>query len=129
MYIMNCMNISEFIFLYIQNFYCSWNIDWQTRVKSQDKCLRHSTSVMLHINLVLFIHAIIPQSFIYNKHIKLTVIQHKSNEYDNKEISNILLLINGNIFIRVPDINRILNDTSYKAIQGIGCRFLWNVHQ
>ena len=53
---------------------------------------------MLHINLVLFIHAIIPQSLIYNKPIKLTVIQHKGNEYDNKEIPNILVLINKNDF-------------------------------
>ena len=78
---------------------------------------------MLHINLVLFIHAITPQFLIY-KPIKLTVIQHKGYEYDNQEIPNIFLFINGNIFIRVPDINRILNDISNKAIQGIGSGFL-----
>ena len=73
---------------------------------------------MLHINLVLFIHAITPQSHIYNKPIKVTVIQ--SYKYDNQEIPKISILTNGNIFIRVPDINRILNDISYKVIQGIG---------
>ena len=44
-----------------------------------------------------FCHAAYQFSTFY-KPIKLTVIQHKGYEYDNQEIPNILLSINGNIF-------------------------------
>ena len=119
------MNISEFLFLYRSKTFIAVETLIDKRV------LNHRTNVcdnqVLSYSISIwyfFIHAIIPQSLIYNKPIKLTVIQHKGNKYDNQEIPNILLFINGNIFIRVPDKNRILNDITYKPIQGIGSEFL-----
>ena len=119
------MNISEFLFLYHSETFIAVEtlIDKRVLNHRTNVCDNQLLSCCISI-WYFFIHAIIPQSLIYNKPIKLTVIQHKGYKYDNQEIPKILLLTNGNIFIRVPDINRILNDISYKVIQGIGSGFL-----
>ena len=56
-------------------------------VKRQDKCLRQSTSVNLHINFIFFTCNYSTVVVIYNKPINLTFIQHIGNNYGNKGIT------------------------------------------